>query len=118
MKFGEILKGKEAEGKEKHVPVIEIDKGRGEKGADIVRVIVGKDVPHPNTKEHHICWIELYGVKKDGQVVDLGRADFAPVYTNPNVRFQVPVGEFKTFHALEYCNIHGVWENSIEVRGE
>ena len=59
MKFGDILKGEEAEGKEKHVPVIEIDKGRGKEGVDIVRVIVGKDVPHPNTMEHHICWIEL-----------------------------------------------------------
>lgn len=28
MKFGDILKGAEAEGKEKHVPIIEIDKGR------------------------------------------------------------------------------------------
>jgi superoxide reductase len=45
MKFGDILKGEDAEGKEKHVPVIEIDKGRGKEGVDIVRVIVGKDVP-------------------------------------------------------------------------
>lgn len=37
---------------------------------DVVRVVVGKAVPHPNTVEHHIEWIELYGVKKDGQVVD------------------------------------------------
>ena len=115
MKFGEILKDKEAEGKEKHVPVIEIDKGRGREGVDIVRVVVGKDVPHPNTVEHHIEWIELYGVKKDGQVVNIGRAAFAPTYTNPNVRFQVPVGEFKSFCALAYCNIHGVWENCIEI---
>ena len=27
MRFGEVLKDKEAEGKEKHVPTIEIDKG-------------------------------------------------------------------------------------------
>jgi len=31
---------------------------------DIVRVVVGHEVPHPNTPEHHISWIELYGVKK------------------------------------------------------
>lgn len=24
--------------------------------------------------EHHICWIELYGVKQDNQVINLGRA--------------------------------------------
>ena len=115
MKFGDILKSKEAEGKEKHVPVIEIGKGKGEGGADIVHVVVGKEVPHPNTVEHHIVWVELYGVKKDGQVIDLGRSDFAPSYTNPNVRFQVLVGQFKAFCALEYCNIHGLWENCVEV---
>lgn len=114
MKFGEILKSKEAEGKEKHVPIIEIDK-EARKGVAIVRVIVGKEVPHPNTVEHHIDWIELYGVKKGGQVISLGRATFAPTYTAPNVRFQVPTEEFKAFCALAYCNIHGVWENCIEM---
>ncbi len=114
MKFGDILKSGEAEGKEKHVPIIEVGRGRGEAGADIVRVVVGKETPHPNTVEHHIAWIELYGVKKDGQVIDLGRADFAPSYTNPNVRLQVPGKEFKAFCALSYCNIHGVWQNCIE----
>ena len=115
MKFGDILKSKEAEGKEKHVPVIEIARGKGEGGADIVHVVVGKETPHPNTVEHHIDWIELFGVKQNGQVINLGRSTFAPAYTNPNVRFQVPVAEFKAFCALAYCNIHGVWENCLEV---
>jgi len=115
MRFGDILKGKEAEGKEKHVPVIEVGKGKGEAGADIVHVIVGKEVPHPNTTEHYIAWIELFGVKKDGQVIDLGGSTFAPSYTNPNVRFQVPVEQFKAFCAVSYCNIHGVWENCLEI---
>ena len=115
MKLGDILKSKEAEGKEKHIPVIEVGKGKGEMGADIVHVVVGKDVPHPNTVEHHIAWIELFGVRTDGQVIDLGRSAFAPGYTNPNVRFQVPVAEFKSFCALAYCNMHGLWENCLEI---
>lgn len=114
MKFGEILKSKEAEGKEKHIPIIEIDKG-ARKGVDIVRVIVGKEAPHPNTVEHHIDWIELYGVKKNGQIISLGRAAFAPTYAAPNVRFQVPTGEFRALCALAYCNIHGLWENCLEI---
>lgn len=114
MKFEEILKGILAEGKEKHLPVIEVGKGRGKNEVDVVRVFVGKEIPHPNTIEHHIAWIELYGVKQDGQVVDLGRAAFAPAFTNPNARFQVPVGDFKAFCALSYCNVHGVWQNCVE----
>ena len=116
MEIGDILKSAEIEGKEKHVPIIEIDRGRGREGVDIIRVIVGKDVPHPNTTEHHIGWIELYGTKKDRQVTFLGKVDFTPVYTNPNARFQVNnIKEFKAFCSLAYCNIHGVWQNCIEV---
>jgi superoxide reductase len=109
MQFGDVLKNPEAEGKEKHVPVIELDKG-----ANTIRVVVGKEVAHPNTIEHHIAWAELYGVKQDGQVIDIGRASFAPSYTSPNVVFSVPIDQFKAFCALSYCNIHGVWQNCVE----
>ena len=116
MKFPEIVKTEESEGREKHVPTITIDKGH-KSGMDIVRVVVGHDVAHPNTMEHHIAWIELYGVKKDNdQVVNLGRSAWAPVFSNPNVRFQInQIKDFKAFHALAYCNIHGLWTNSLEV---
>ena len=115
MNFSEIVQAEKDEGKEKHVPYIKIDKGHKE-GRDIVRVVVGHEVPHPNTAEHHIAWIELYGVKKENdQVIHLGRATWAPVYSNPNVRFQINhIDDFKSFHALAYCNIHGVWENTTE----
>ncbi|MCW7071332.1 MAG: desulfoferrodoxin family protein [Methanophagales archaeon] len=117
MNFGDLLKGVEAEGKEKHVPQIEVGKGRGREGVEVVRVVVGKEVPHPNTAEHHIAWVELFGVKKEveEQVVSLGRAAFGAGYTNPNARFQVPVAEFKAFCALAYCNVHGLWENCVEL---
>lgn len=116
MDFSEIIKGGQDEGKEKHVPTITLDKGHKE-GRDIVRVVVGHDTPHPNTREHHIAWIELYGVKKDdNQVINLGRAAWAPVYSNPNVRFQInQIEEFKAFQALAYCNIHGLWGSTLTV---
>jgi superoxide reductase len=116
MDFSETIKTVKDEGKEKHVPTITIDKGHKE-GKDIVRVVVGHEVPHPNKIEHHIVWIELYGVKKDnGQNIHLGRATWAPVYSNPNVRFQInQIKDFKTFQALAYCNIHGLWGSSLDV---
>jgi len=113
MKFENILKGQESEGKEKHVPVIEVGEHGG---ADMVHVIVGKETPHPNTTEHHIAWVELYGQKKDnGQIVNLGKAAFAPGYTSPSSWFRVPIADFKAFCALSYCNIHGVWANCLEM---
>ncbi len=116
MNFAELIKAPSDEGSEKHVPDIEIGTGY-KSGKDIVRVVVGHDTPHPNTLEHHIVWIELYGVRKDNnQVITLGRAAWAPVYSNPNVRFQInQIGDFKSFYALAYCNIHGLWGNSLEV---
>ena len=116
MTFSDILQTAASEGKEKHVPTITIDKGYRE-GSDIVRVVVGHEVAHPNTEAHHISWIELSGVKKDNnQTLHLGRAAWAPVYSNPNVRFQINgIEEFKSFHALAYCNIHGLWTSSLEV---
>jgi superoxide reductase len=115
MKFGDILKDAASEGKEKHVPFIETMKGHGSGNVDLVHVVVGKETPHPNTVEHHIAWVEAYGVKKDGGVIALGRADLAPSYTDPNISFHAPIDQFKAFCAISYCNIHGVWENSIEV---
>lgn len=108
MNFADILKSPAAEGKEKHVPVIEVEDGA-------VRVIVGKEVAHPNTAEHHIAWAELYGVMKNGMVIHLGRAAFAPGFVEPNVSFRVNTADFKAFCALAYCNIHGVWENCVEM---
>ena len=116
MIISEIIQTAASEGKEKHVPTITIDKGH-KSGRDIVRVVVGHESEHPNTEAHHIAWIELYGIKKDnGQSVHLGRAAWAPVHSNPNVRFQINgIENFKTFCALAYCNIHGLWTSSQEV---
>ena len=115
MNFAEIIKTGKDEGKEKHIPHMEITKGYKE-GKDIVRVVVGHETPHPNTPDHHIAWIELYGIKKDNdQVINIGRAACSPVYSNPNARFQInDIEDFQTFHALAYCNIHGLWGNSLE----
>ena len=116
MEFSDLIKTAKDEGKEKHVPTITIDKGFKE-GRDIIRVVVGHETPHPNTPEHHIAWLELYGVKKDGgQIINLGRAAWAPVYSNPNIRFQInQIADFKAFYATAYCNIHGLWGNVLEI---
>ena len=112
MAFGEILKNQDYGGKEKHVPTIEISKGTD--GTDIVNVIVGKEVAHPNTVEHHIAYLEVYGVKGDGQVIALAKTDFGPSYTSPKVTLEISLADIKTVYALSYCNIHGLWENSVK----
>lgn len=113
---------------EKHVPVIECPNGlkKGE-FCDIV-VTVGKDIPHPNTTEHFINWIALYFKPAEGNIYNLGRAEFlahgestkganqGPAYTNPVASFKVKLDEPGKLIAVSYCNIHGLWESEAEVK--
>ncbi len=114
MGFGDLLKGSGQEGKEKHVPYIEV-KDCTECSEAVVNVVVGKETPHPNTVEHHIAWIQLYGVKDSGQLVHLGTVTLTPVDTGNCAHFCVSTGGITRLIALEYCNLHGVWENSLDL---
>lgn len=107
--------------KEKHTPVIEIlEKGEKTK----IRVSVGKEIPHPNTTEHHIAWIEIYFKPDDGKFPYLlGRFTFdahgastngpntSGVFTEPDVTLTVKIAVSGELFALSYCNIHGLWES-------
>lgn len=113
---------------EKHVPVIE--------AADIVKkgeffkvtVSVGKEIPHPNTTEHHIRWIEVYFLA-DGEKFpyQIARFDFAAhgestqgpntstVYAHPEATCSFKTDKPGTLFASSYCNIHGVWQNARKI---
>ncbi len=110
--------------KEKHMPVIEAP-SRVTAGEPFeVKVSIGKEIPHPNTTEHHIAWIDLY-FHPEGQKFPHQVGHFAftghgeamagpnqgPVYTQPTLVVTLKVSRPGTFHALAMCNIHGLWES-------
>jgi superoxide reductase len=115
--------------KEKHVPVIECpDQVTSDELFD-VKVTLGKEIAHPNTTEHHIRWINLYFHPEGAQFTyDVGHFEFTahgesvqgpnegPVYTHHEASTQMKVTEPGTLYALAYCNIHGLWENSKEIK--
>ncbi len=111
MLLGELIKGASQEGKEKHVPVIEL-KDCSDCGERVVKITVGKEVAHPNTIEHHIKWIMLYGVK-NGLAVHIASFDLGPTYGVPTVVTHANLGDFSKLIAMEYCNIHGLWESEL-----
>jgi len=111
MKFGELFKGAEQEGKEKHVPVIELV-ACADCGEKVVKITVGKETPHPNTVEHHIKWIALFGVK-EGRGVHIATFDLGPTYGVPIVVTHANLDGFSELIAVEYCNIHGLWESTL-----
>ncbi|HID95409.1 MAG TPA: desulfoferrodoxin [Candidatus Latescibacteria bacterium] len=117
-RFGDIINPPEKEGKEKHVPVVEAPASvkRGE--VFQVTVTIGKEVPHPNTIEHHIKWIQVYAAMEGRNPVHIATFDLGPAFAYPKVTFTMKLENKATLFALEYCNIHGVWENSVNVEIE
>jgi superoxide reductase len=113
MKLGDLIKGGAQEGKEKHVPTIEL-KNCQECGGNVVKITVGKETPHPNEVAHHIKWIALFGVK-NGIAVHIATFDLGPTFGKPTVVAHANLEGLTQLVAIEYCNIHGLWESSLEL---
>ncbi|WGS64482.1 class II SORL domain-containing protein [Marinitoga aeolica] len=115
MKLGDVIKSADFKN-EKHVPVI--DAPEKVKAGELfkVEVQVGKDIPHPNTVEHHISWIDLY-IHYEGNpnTVHLGRFEFGPSVTEPHVITHIKLDKKGTLIAHSYCNLHGLWESEKEI---
>ena len=114
--------------KEKHAPAIDILEKETDKKVKI-EVSVGKDIAHPNTSAHHIVWIDVYFLPEGSKFpYQIGRYDFlahgasiegpdnSSVYTEPVVQLTMKTSKGGTIFASSYCNIHGLWESSLELR--
>ncbi|HDI31859.1 MAG TPA: hypothetical protein ENF80_03475 [Thermofilum sp.] len=107
---------------EKHVPVIDapdsVKKGENVK----VVVSVGKAIPHPNTPEHHIKWIQLYFLPEGSSVPFMvGRVEFdahgeADLYNEFSSTFTFKLGKSGKLISLSFCNIHGLWSYEKEIK--
>ena len=94
---------------EKHVPVIHAPE-MVKKGEEVeVKVLVGEEIPHPNTLEHYIAWIKVYFKAAHGE---------SELFTAPYLTTKFKVSAPGTLYATSYCNIHGLWENSMEIKVE
>ena len=80
-----------------------------------LKVMVG---PHPNTVEHSIRWIAVY-MNEDGRAFNpifLAKATLTPVVAQPDVVFKVKLPKGGMIHAVEYCNLHGLWAGKREIK--
>src|SRR5512138_791449 len=106
----------EALGKrESHTPKIEAPAQVKPDEQFSLKVTVG---PHPNTVEHSIRWIMVL-FEEEGRAfnpVFLGKASLNPVTTQPELNLSLKLQKGGTIHALEYCNLHGLWEGIKEIR--
>ena len=95
----------------KHLPVITAPKKvrRGERFE--VTVEVGKLVKHPNEHGHFIQFIELYA-----DDTYLARMDFTAQTTDPIMKTYVTLDHSHgRLRAYERCNLHGTWENEVNI---
>ena len=114
---------------EKHVPVIECKDVV--KAGDLfeVKVTLGKEIAHPNTTEHHIAWVKLYFQPEgDKFIYDVASFNFnahgastqgpneGPVYTHHEGTTSMKIDKAGTLVAISYCNIHGLWESTKEIK--
>ncbi|MFX0061072.1 MAG: class II SORL domain-containing protein [Candidatus Hermodarchaeota archaeon] len=116
---------------EKHVPVItapdKVKKGEVVK----IKIMVGKEIPHPNTTEHHISWIDLTFLPEGEKYpYHIGKADFiahgasvsgpnsSTIYTDPKALFLLKTEKSGKLIATSFCNIHGFWKHEKELKVE
>ncbi|MBL7574367.1 superoxide reductase [Peptoniphilus asaccharolyticus DSM 20463] len=104
---------------EKHVPVLHVE-STGEELK--IHAIVGEEIEHPNTLEHHIGWIKVF-FQPEGVAapIEVGSYDFsahgeAELLSKPEIHAVVKTDKKGTVYALSYCNIHGLWESTEEVK--
>ncbi len=107
---------------EKHVPVITIPENIVANEFFEVKLSVGEEIAHPNTLEHHIAWYKLFYVQEGSQViVELASNIFAAHgeldnFNDFSFATKVKLPKPGKLVALSYCNIHGLWENEVEVK--
>ena len=127
MKIGETIQSGDYKG-EKHVPVIEAPEKVKAGESFFAKVSVGKEIPHPNKPEHHICWMQLFYKPTDGKfVIELAKFDYTahaasmdaaapgPAMTEPSSSALVKLAKSGTLIVQSYCNIHGLWESAQEI---
>ncbi len=115
--------------KEKHTPVIEII-GKAKKAEPIdMKVMVGKEIAHPNTTEHHIRWIDVYFLPEGEKFpYEIGKSEFtshgasingansSTIYSDPITSLTFKTEKSGTIIAFSFCNIHGLWQNTLDLK--
>jgi superoxide reductase len=109
MAAGEALGKREA-----HTPKIEAPAKAKPDQPVTIKITVG---PHPNTVEHSIRWLTVF-FYEEGRAfnpISLAKVSFNAPTTEPEITLSVKLSKSGVIHALEYCNLHGLWSGKKEI---
>jgi len=96
---------------DKHTPVVLCapEAKRGELFPITVRI--GINEKHPNTPDHHFCYVQLWDLET---IIGEVRLEHSALGANPlqtEVLFTVIPQRSLRLTALAYCNKHGLWQS-------
>lgn len=96
----------------KHLPAITVpDKVKTKELFEIKIKIGGIDgVEHPNLLGYWINWVDVYAGDRF-----LGRFEFAPETTKPEITIHIALDETTTLRIFGFCNLHGIWKSTKEI---
>lgn len=122
-KLSEVVKTADFKN-EKHVPVIEAPATVAADEYFDFSATVGKEIPHPNTTEHHMMWIAVHFIPDGSKVsYEVARCEFSahgqsvkgpnqgPIYTDSTMCGRIKITTSGVLCATAYCNIHGLWSS-------
>lgn len=96
----------------KHTAIIEVPENIKAGEPFEVKIKLG-EIDHPIENDHFIQFVELY-------VHDLyvTRIDFTPVIQKPEATIKLILTKGGTLRAVARCNLHGLWESSVDLKIE
>jgi len=113
---------------EKHVPIIKVADTVNAGERVNIELVVGDEIAHPNTTEHHIAWIKLYFVEEGTKLpYEVARLEFnvhgeaaaganeGPVLAESAGVVTATFKKSGKLIATSYCNIHGLWESEKDI---
>jgi len=95
----------------KHTPEIIVGK-KDRRGFSLIEIVVGSDgVAHPTEDNHWIHLIELHS-----DIGKVGFIKFDQYQSSGYGAFRVRLDGVKELKAKAYCNLHGVWSSTKNLR--
>jgi Desulfoferrodoxin len=96
---------------DKHSPVI-LCAPEAERGKPFpVTVRIGNQAKHPNTQEHHFCYIQLWDLETLIAELRFDHRCFGVEPLQIEAHFTIIPQHSLRLTAMAYCNKHGLWQS-------
>ena len=96
---------------DKHAPVV-LCAPVAERGRTFsVQVRIGTNEKHPNTEEHHFCYVQLWDLERLVAAYSFDHRTLGDKPLQIEVSFTVIPQRSLRLTAMAYCNKHGLWQS-------